>query len=73
MAKTIMVSNEAYSKLKKLKGEHKSFSDIILELSSAKKIKTGKDLEPFIGILKDEDFDMSEIKKGWEKWNKRYA
>ena len=73
MAKTIMVSNSIYAELKKRKGD-KSFSEIIKESLDGKKIKTGKDLLAFVGILKDDDeYEelMKKTKKMWGEWTKR--
>ena len=73
MAKTIMVSNSIYAELKKRKGD-KSFSEIIKESLDGRKIKTGRDLLPFVGILKDDDeYDeiMKKTKKMWEEWAKK--
>ena len=76
MAKTLMVSNAAYEELKKLKEEDKSFSDVIIELISEKKQKTGRDLWKHFGVLKgDKEYDRvrKELKAGWRRWQKRYA
>ena len=76
MAKTIMVSNEVYTTLKNLKGEDKSFSEIIINLVENKKTKKMKDLKKCFGILTgDKEYDkvMKEARKGWDRWNKRYA
>lgn len=76
MAKSLMVSNEAYEGLKKLKEEDKSFSDVIIELISENKQKTGYDLKKHFGILKgDKEYDniQKELKAGWARWRKRYA
>jgi len=77
MAKTIMISNDAYEKLKSIKiREDKSFSEVVVELVEEKKMKTGKGLKACLGILKDDkEYGkvMKEARKGWEKWNKRYA
>ncbi len=76
MAKTIMISNEVYEKLKSLKGEE-SFSEVILQLTERKEKKTvGSLLKSCSGLLKgDKEYDkvMKDLRKGWEKWNKRYA
>lgn len=76
MAKTLMVSNTVYEELKKLKGEDKSFSEVIVELISKKGHKTGYDLKKHFGVLKgDKEYDIiqKELKAGWAKWRKRYA
>ena len=77
MAKTLMVSNSVYEELKKLKGkEDKSFSEVIIELISEKKQKTGYDLKKYFGVLKgDKEYEViqKELKAGWARWRKRYA
>lgn len=77
MAKTIMVSNKVYGKLKDLKEkEDKSFSEVIIELVESKKMKTGKKLRACLGILKgDKEWNEARklARKGWDRWNKRYA
>ncbi len=77
MAKTIMISNDAYANLKIIKEkENKSFSDVIIELVEHKKSKKLKDLAKYFGILKDDkEYDkiMKETRKNWTKWTKRYA
>jgi len=78
MAKTIMISNDAYAKLKSIKErEDKSFSEVVVELVDNGKTKTlGKLLKDKFGILKgDKEYDavMKEARKGWDRWNKRYA
>jgi len=77
MAKTIMISNDAYEKLKDIKErEDKSFSEVVVELVEEKKVKRMKDLRKCFGILKgDTEYDkvMNMARKGWNRWNKRYA
>ena len=77
MAKTIMVSNEVYGKLKDIKEkEDKSFSEVIIQLVEIKKMKTGKRLRECLGILKgDKEWDkaMKLAKEGWNRWNKKYV
>lgn len=75
MAKTIMVSNIAYEELKKIKDENKSFSDVIVDLVRKHKTKTGADLWKHFGVFKgDKEYEMTkDVKKGWAKWQKRYA
>lgn len=80
MAKTIMVSNDAYEKLTKIKeldGPNTSYTDVVLNLLESKnRKKTLSGLKKHFGILK-EDKEYDEIKKklkeGWAKWTKRYA
>ena len=77
MAKTLMISNSVYDELKKLKGEEdKSFSEVIIELISNRRQKTGYDLKKHFGVLKgDKEYGkiQKELKAGWNKWTKRYA
>ncbi len=70
MAKTIMISNDVYEELKMKKGS-KSFSETIKEALDRNKIKTGKDLLPFVGILEgDIEYDeiMKKMKPKWKEW-----
>ena len=77
MAKTIMVSNDAYNRLKVIKEkEDKSFSDVIINLIEAKKTKTLNDVKSLFGIFKDDkEYDniIKEVKEYWKKWTKKYA
>ena len=77
MAKTIMVSNDVYNNLKAIKErENKSYSEVILESLEKSKMKTGEGLRECLGLLEgDKEYDkvMKEVKKGWDRWNKRYA
>jgi len=78
MAKTIMVSNRVYDDLKKIKErENKSYSEVILDSLEKKGKKTGKGLKECLGLLKkDEKYDKEwreTLRKGWNKWNKRYV
>ncbi|HLC75143.1 MAG TPA: antitoxin VapB family protein [Candidatus Nanoarchaeia archaeon] len=52
MAKTMMISNEAYEKLKKIK-HNKSFSEVIISLVSPTP-KTGDALLECVGLIKDD-------------------
>gem|GEM_PF-1577453 len=75
MAKTIMVSNEAYEELKSRKAE-RSFSELIMDMLHAKKNKTGAGLKSCLGLLKkDKEFETIEksLEKGWKGWSKKYA
>jgi predicted CopG family antitoxin len=56
VTKLISVSEEAYSRLAKLKGKEKSFTEIIIELTEKKK----SDFMEFFGALK---MNKNEIKK----------
>lgn len=62
MVKVISLSEEAYGKLKSIKGD-KSFSEVIVEVVDKNKKGTGKDLMKFFGIWKD-DSDY------WKEFNK---
>ena len=77
MAKTIMISNDAYEKLKSLKEkEDKSFSEVVIELVEDKGTKKMKDLKKYFGILKvDTDYDrgLKEVRQGWKRWTEKYA
>ena len=74
MAKTIMVSNEVYNKLKKIKEmKNESFSEVILE-SIKRKEKTVADIRDAIKRLSVSSEDKkieNEIREGWNRWNKR--
>ena len=74
MAKTIMVSNEVYNKLKKIKEmKNESFSEVILE-SIERKEKTVADIRDAIKRLRVSSEDKNiekEIREGWNRWNKR--
>ena len=74
MARTIMVSNEAYSELKEIKRD-RSFSEVIKDLIETHRKKTGKDLIKHVGVIKDNEYDeiMGELKPLYRKWTKRYA
>lgn len=77
MAKTIMVSDIAYAKLKKIKErEDASFSEAILDLIESKELKKVGKLKVFFGVLKgDNEYGgvLRELKFGWGKWTKKYA
>lgn len=77
MARTIMISNGAYEKLKALKGE-KSFSEVIMDLVEKKEEKktVGNLFKNCAGILKgdkEDDRIMRDARRGWKNWSKRYA
>lgn len=77
MSKNIMVSDSVYLKLKKIKEmRNESFSEVILERIEPSK-KTGEGLKECLGILKgDKEYGnewRETLKKGWKRWNKRYA
>ncbi|PTD94245.1 antitoxin [archaeon SCG-AAA382B04] len=56
-SKNISIKEEAYKRLKELKGKEKSFSDVILELTE----KNKKDFSNIIG--KNIDISWREVKK----------
>ena len=76
MAKTIMISNEVYGRLKGLKErKNESFSEVILDCLEESR-KTGAGLKECFGILRgDKEYDkiMKETKKRWDRWTKQYA
>lgn len=57
MTKIISLSDEAYGRLKALKGNDKSFTKIVIELTEPKKPKS---LLDYAGVWKDRD-DLKEI------------
>ena len=77
MAKTIMVSDVAYAKLKKIKErEDASFSEVILDLVESKELKKVGGLKVFFGVLRgDSEYGrvLRELKSGWGTWTKKYA
>ncbi|MBI2598226.1 MAG: antitoxin VapB family protein [Candidatus Diapherotrites archaeon] len=77
MSKTMMVSDLAYEKLKKIKErEDASFSEVILNLVESNESKKVGNLKIFFGVLKgDKEYDrvLREIKSGWSVWTKKYA
>ena len=77
MAKTLMVSNNVYDELRKLKeNADKSFSEVIVDLISRKESKTAYNLMKHLGALKgDAEYKKleKEIKAGWSKWQRKYA
>jgi len=77
MAKTIMISNEIYGELKKIK-DSMSFTETIKNLLENKKEakKTGAGLRDCLGLLKrDKEWEEieKELKRGWKRWDKRYV
>ena len=76
MAKNIMVSNKVYEEMKKIKGEDKSFSEVISEAlkESRKKEKTVGNLLKVAGGLKgDKEYDeiLRWSKRTWKKTDER--
>ncbi len=79
MAKTLMISNELYEELSKIKGE-KSFTEVIKNLMDSKRAKNKGILEDCFGIIKDtKSFDKEtkeiekDLKRGWKNWSKKYV
>ena len=69
----ISIRDEAYKFLKTLKGNDRSFSDVILEMSNKESDKgTGKGILKFAGILKKVNWNerekrMKEFRKNFNK------
>ncbi len=77
MAKTIMIANELYEELKRVKGS-RSFSEVIKESldGKPKKITSMRELcDRFAGIIPEDDREYDEAlkasKKMWDQWQKR--
>lgn len=63
MVKVISLSNEAYGKLRALKGD-RSFSEVVIHLVEKKKAKGKKEnLMKFFGIFKDRADEWENIEK----------
>jgi len=77
MAKTIMVSNEAYEKLRKIKESYPSMSytEVIMNALENTKKTVGNLKEALLKLkLSKEDGKIEkEIKEGWARWMKKYA
>ena len=77
MARTIMVSNETYEKLTKIKRTNPSmsYSDVIISPLDNKKKTVGglKEIINKIKLSKNDKKIDRDIKEGWSKWTKRYA
>ena len=66
--KTLTISEEAYNRLKRLKGKNESFTDVILKLGEGH-----GDIMRYAGAWKDmtnkEAADIAEkLRKMWSKW-----
>jgi predicted CopG family antitoxin len=59
-SKTIMIQEDTYNKLLKLKHENESFNDVILRLVQKK-----QEIEPFFGLLKN--IDSKKLDKAFEE------
>ncbi len=72
MAKTIMIADKLYAELKKIKGNDRSFSEVIAEaLEASKPKKTMAGVLKFAGALKgDTEYDeiMKWSRERWRKW-----
>jgi predicted CopG family antitoxin len=75
MAKTIMIANDLYDDLKKIKGE-RSFTETIKDALNGKR-KTIGGLRKVMGTLPKEDMEyekaMKELKPLYAKWTKKYV
>ena len=78
MPKTIMIADETYDRLKRLK-ETKgiSFTKLLNELSGKDDWESRKERllalkGTWVSSAQDKE-DEKWIKEGWKKWNKRYA
>ena len=73
----MMVSDEVYNKLKKLKEDkNESFSSVINNLLEDKPNKSWEALDKVAGIFKgDKEYDaiLKDSKKRWKRWGKKYA
>jgi predicted CopG family antitoxin len=59
-SKTIMIQEDTYSKLAKLKHENESFNDVILRL-----IQQKQDIEPYFGLFSN--IDPDEMDKAFDE------
>ncbi len=66
MAKLIAISEEAYSRLAKLKGRDKSFTTVIMELTEKKK----SDIMEFFGAIKMSKNDAKRLKMRFKRERK---
>ena len=75
MAKTILVSNNVYEKLKEVKKD-RSFSEAINNLIEKSKPKIGAGLKDCIGLLPKDDKEYEKITKElkplYKKWTQKY-
>jgi len=67
MVKVISLSDKAYSTLRGIKGDHDSFSDVVLKLASQKR---GSIME-FAGVWRDNE-ELDPIFKSVEKARKNF-
>jgi len=77
MAKTIMIANGTYDKLKGMKlAREISFTAVIEEMMNNNRSKTGSGLRKHVGILKgDREFKkvVKELEEDWKRWSEEYA
>ena len=72
MSKLINISNNLYDRLKAMKGDE-SFT-IVIENLVEKKTKSNKEaILNCAGKSSFNDKRLKELKKGWGKWNEKYA
>jgi predicted CopG family antitoxin len=65
----ISLKEEAYNYLKMLKGNDKSFSDVVIELKNNSNKKGNKEeIMKFFGCLKDKNIDWNEKEKNMKKF-----
>ena len=77
MAKTIMVSNEVYEKLTKIKenSPSMSYSDVIISSLESKRKPFGelKEVIKKMKLRNDDKKIEKELKERWHRWTKKYA
>ncbi|MEK6890068.1 MAG: antitoxin VapB family protein [Nanoarchaeota archaeon] len=73
MSKLINISDRMYEKLKAMKSENESFTIIIEKLVEKKKRSNKEEILKFAGKGGINDKAIEDLKKGWGKWNERYA
>ena len=75
--KSLTITEDAYNRLKAMKMGNESFSEVITELVNNNKTKKMKNLKEVYGLLEgNKEHDKvwrDTLKKGWNKWNKKYA
>ena len=69
MVKVISLSDEAYRRLKTLKGVDKSFSEVVIEVTKSRVKK--RNLMDFFGIWKNDD-EWNRITKTLEEDRKKF-
>jgi len=71
MSKIISIADDVYEKLTLLKG-NSSFSNVIRSMMEEENSKQ-KVLSLFDSNLSFDKNSLKELKKGWDKWKKRYV